>query len=127
LLDRYPVIAADQSEAETEPSITAMVPAPEIAPTNFVDLDQWIIAVDKAAAVDERAERIEQRLDVEASQQRAPEEVDSKRAEGTVSFVLSPQVASLSWTQLAQRPNETQLAFEFSEAFNSNRSVATSF
>ncbi len=114
LLDRYPVIAADESERETEPNITATVPAPEIAPTNFVDLDQWIITVEKADSADETANEVEQRRDGEASPQMTPEDVDSNRPEDTASLVLTQQVASVSWTQLAQRPSETQLAFEFS-------------
>ena len=111
LLDRYPVIAADESDRGMEPDITATVSAPEIAPSNFVDLDQWIIAVDKADSADETANEVEH---LQASPESTPEDVDSTKPDDRASFVLTQQVASVSWTQLAQRSSEIQLAFEFS-------------
>src|SRR6266850_7454267 len=46
LLDRYPVILTED-EASGETSATEIAPQAEIRATEIIDLDQWIIAVDK--------------------------------------------------------------------------------
>ncbi len=43
LLGRYPVIATEEAPSETESDATEIVPAPAIATTNIIDIDEWIL------------------------------------------------------------------------------------
>jgi len=96
LLDRYPVVVAE--EAATEASTTD---SDEIRPATIVDLDEWIVAVGAANSVSEHQAEI-------------TEHAESNEPDDSAIFVLTQEVSSVHWTQLANQPSEIQLAFEFS-------------
>lgn len=85
-----------------EASATEIVPQAEIRATEIVDLDQWIVAVDKVNPEDQRADEIDRQVDA-AELEGATEEEPR--------FTLT-QEAAVSWNQFRQR-EQTQLAFSF--------------
>jgi len=93
LLDRYPVVV-DEEAASTADS-------DEIRPATIVDLDEWIVAVGEANSVSEHQAEI-------------TEQAESNEPNDSAIFVLTQEVSSVHWTQLASQPSEIQLAFEFS-------------
>ena len=96
LLDRYPVVVDE--EAATEASTAD---SDEIRPATIVDLDEWIVAVGEANSVSEHQAEI-------------TEHAESDEPDDSAIFVLTQEVSSVHWTQLANQPSEIQLAFEFS-------------
>jgi hypothetical protein len=112
LLDRYPVVVAEEEANETESNLAEIGTQREMTPTNVVDLDQWIIAVDESNAGremvnDPQLEGELLALEVAA----AAEEVPSHESEEATICILTHQRAPMPW--LSQATSTTQLAFEF--------------
>ena len=108
LLDRYPVIASEDGVSETESKVSERIPAPAIEATNIVNLEEWIVAIEKGVSANETAGHISPRLHEErpSTQAVAPEEISD-----TAIFLLEEEVTSMPW--LNQPVFETQLAFDF--------------
>src|SRR5882762_9749549 len=102
LLERYPVILTEDEASDGEASATEIAPQAEIRATEIVDLDQWIIAVDKVNPEDQTVDDIDRQID-SAEQETAKEEDPP--------FALT-QEAAVSWTHFRQS-DQTQLAFSF--------------
>jgi hypothetical protein len=97
LLDRYPVIVREET-ARIESQGSERTPAPTIARTNIIDIDDWILTPALSNLTNE--------LDTAADQTSLD---DSEEA--AISS-LTQQVASIPWGEIAQR-SAAQLAFDF--------------
>ena len=102
LFERYPVILTEDEASDREATATGIAPQAEIRATEIVDLDQWIVAVDKVNPEDQTADEIDRQVDA-AEPEAATEEEPP--------FTLT-QEATVSWTHLRQS-EQTQLAFSF--------------
>lgn len=108
LLDRYPVIAREDGVSEIESQVSERIPAPTIEGTNIVDLEQWIVAIEKGVSVNETANHISPRLHAEGSSKQG---VVPEEGSETAIFSLEQEITSMPW--LNQPVFETQLAFDF--------------
>ena len=102
MFERYPVILTEDEASDGEPSATEIAPQAEIRATEIVDLDQWIIAVDKVNPGDQTVDEIDRQID--ATEPEAAAEEDPP-------FELT-QEAAISWTHFRQS-EQAQLAFSF--------------
>lgn len=107
LIERYPVIVREEV-GEIESQVSERIPAPAIETTNIVDLEQWIIAIEKGVSVNETANDISPRLHAEGPSTQA---VAREEGSETAIFSLEQEVTSMPWLQ--QPVFETQLAFDF--------------
>src|SRR6266404_547402 len=102
LLDRYPAMPTEHMVNDDESNMVEIPPQAEIRATEIVDLDQWIVAVDKVNPEDQRADEIDRQVytaELEAATEKEP------------AFTLT-QEAAVSWTHFRQS-EQTQLAFSF--------------
>jgi len=102
LFERYPVILMEDEASGGEARATEITPQVEIRATEIVDLDQWIVAVDKASREDQTADEIDRQIDAAEPEAAAEEEAP---------FELT-QEAAVPWTHFRQS-EQTQLAFSF--------------
>jgi protein strawberry notch len=102
LLERYPVMLTEDEVSDGEASATEIAPQAEIRATEIVDLDQWIVAVDKVNPEQQTA--YESARHVDAAEPEAATEEEPP-------FTLTPE-AAVSWTHFRQS-EQTQLAFSF--------------
>ncbi|MCU1266182.1 MAG: primase traC (modular protein) [Acidobacteria bacterium] len=112
LLDRYPVVVAEEEANEIEANLAEIGTQRQMTPTNVVDLDQWIIAAGESNArtVNEVDPQIEGGL-LALETAAAPEEVPPHELEQATISSLTQQSAAMPW--LGQATSTTQLAFEF--------------
>jgi hypothetical protein len=108
LLDRYPVIAREEGVSETETKVSERIPAPAIEATNIVNIEEWIVAIEKGVSANETANYIGPRLHEERPSTQA---VDPEEISETAIFSLEEGVTSIPWLNLPVF--ETQLAFDF--------------
>jgi len=109
LLDRYPVLAPDKAESEIQSDAPDTVLESSIARANIIDLEQWIVAVEKGVVTNETTNHISPQLYAEGSSTQAVA-AEEGSAE-TAIFSFGQEVASMPW--LKQPVFETQLAFDF--------------
>jgi len=102
LFERYPVILTEDDASDGEPSATEIAPQAELRATEIVDLDEWIVAVEKVKPENQTGGEIDRQVDA-AEPEAATEEEPP--------FTLT-QEAAASWTQFQR--DQTQLAFTFS-------------
>ncbi|MFN2532102.1 MAG: hypothetical protein ABR555_12480 [Pyrinomonadaceae bacterium] len=62
LFESYPVILTEDEASDGEASAIEIAPQAEIRATEIVDLDQWIVAVDKANPEDQRLMKLTDKL-----------------------------------------------------------------
>jgi hypothetical protein len=108
LLDRYPVLAPEaESEIQSDAPDTVLESGTNRA--NIVDLEEWIVAIEKGVVTNETANPVSPQLYAEApsTQAVAAEEGSAE----TAIFSFGQEVASMPW--LKQPVFETQLAFDF--------------
>jgi hypothetical protein len=74
LLDRYPVVIAEEAGNEIQAEIIEA--APQMSTMKIVDLDQWIVAAGKAIA-DETAHEVSSKLEGELAFEAGADEVPS--------------------------------------------------
>lgn len=98
LLDRYPVIAKEEGVSKIDFQAFERIPAPAIAATNIIDIDEWILTPCLDSSTNE--------LDAAADQT----SIDD--SEGSAIISETQQVTPIPWGQIAQR-SEAQLAFDF--------------
>ncbi len=108
LLDRYPVIATAEAESEIPSDTSDTVLESGIVRANIVDLEQWIVAIEKGVSANETANHVSPRLHAEEPSQAVGAEEGSAE---TAIFHLGQEVVSIPW--LKQPVFETQLAFDF--------------
>jgi hypothetical protein len=109
LLDRYPVVVAD--EAGNEPEAGVIEASPQMKATNIIDLSQWIVAVAERNCGEEMTNEIDLQLQGEAfGLETGSEVVPSLEAKGAF-LTQAQQTASMP--SLGQATGTTQLAFEF--------------
>jgi hypothetical protein len=101
LLERYPVMLSKDEGSGSESDTVEIAPSADIRGTEIVDLEQWIVAVG-VNPEDQTAE---------GSNRQAKDQEQETGTEQGQPFTLT-QVASVSWTQFAQK-EQTQLAFSF--------------
>jgi P-loop containing NTP hydrolase pore-1/C-terminal domain on Strawberry notch homologue len=102
LLERYPVMLAEDEVSDGESGKTEIVTETEIRATEIVDLDQWFVSVEKANSEDQTADQIDGQVD-----ETKPESATEEKSPFTLT-----QEAAVSWTQFRQS-EQTQLAFSF--------------
>ncbi|HEY6802921.1 MAG TPA: strawberry notch family protein [Pyrinomonadaceae bacterium] len=109
LLARYPVLAPDEAESEIQSDAPNTVLKSGIDRANIVDLEEWIVAIEKGVVGNETANHISPQLYAEgpSTQAAAAEEGSAE----TAIFSFGQEVASMPW--LKQPVFETQLAFDF--------------
>ncbi len=108
LLDRYPVVVAD--EAGSKPEVETIEASPQMTPTNIIELGQWIIAVADGTCGEEAANEIDLQLEPKALAIRTgTEQVPLHESEEPATFTL--QSDPMPW--LGQATSTTQLAFDF--------------
>jgi hypothetical protein len=109
LLDRYPVIATDEAESKIPSDTWDTVLESGIVRANIVDLEQWIVAIEKGVSANETANHVSPRLHAE---ERSTQAVGAEEGSAeTAIFPLGQEVVSIPW--LKQPVFETQLAFDF--------------
>lgn len=120
LLDRYPVVVAD--EAASEPELGIIEASPQMKPTNIIDLGQWIVAVGEGNFGEETANDIDLQPEREAlALETGAEEVPSHEATGAAFLTPIQQNAPMPW--LGQATSATQLALNSSEILLSGLNV----
>jgi hypothetical protein len=102
LFERYPVILIEDEASDGETSATEITPQAEMRATEIIDLEQWIVAVDKLNPEDQTIDEIDRQID--------PAEPEAATEEEPA-FTLTKE-AAVSWTHFRQS-EQTQLAFSF--------------
>jgi len=102
LFERYPVIRTEDAVSGGELDTIEIAPNAEIRATEIVDLDQWIVPVDRVNPENRTADEIDRQVDATEPEATTQEEPP---------FTLT-QEATVSWTHLGQS-EQTQLAFSF--------------
>jgi hypothetical protein len=92
----------EDTVSEDESNMADIPSHAEISATEIVDLDQWIVAVDKVNPENQTGDEIDRQVDA-AEPEAATEEEPP--------FTLT-QEATVSWTHFRQS-EQTQLAFSF--------------
>lgn len=109
LLDRYPVVVAD--EARLEPKVET-IEASQMNPTNIIDLGQWIVAVTEETCDEERANEVDLQVEEEVlALERGPEQVSPRKTKASVTS--TPPKQSTAMPLLSRTTSTIQLAFEF--------------
>jgi hypothetical protein len=110
LLDRYPVVVAD--EAASEPEVETLEKSSQMQPTKIIELAEWIVAVAVGNCEVELANEIDQELEGEApALATGIEQVTFHESEDPATFTLPQQRNPMPW--LGQVTTAAQLAFEF--------------